>query len=311
MKNNSFDVTSKHFNVTKTESGQRLDKFISDKLPEISRNQVQKFIDGQQISINGIFPKSSQIISCNDQIELKIQKTSSEDFILPLNLKLNIIYEDNQILAICKPHGLVVHPAKGHRNDTLINAIVNYLPSTKNLSPQKRNGIVHRLDKDTSGIIIIAKTDFAHSHLSYQFKSRQVIKKYTGLIHGVPKSRKAVISGKISRHPKSRQKMAITENGKPAETSFEIIEEIKNYSLLNIEPKTGRTHQIRVHLSSIGHPIVGDSTYGKSNQYINRHFLHASSIIIKHPESNKNINLECELPPDLKDFLKTLKEQQI
>ena len=298
-------------NVQKTESGQRLDKFITKKLSRLSRNQVQNLIDAQQVKINGVTSKASQIISYGDKIELEIHQISPDKKILPMDLKLEIIYEDDEILVITKPHGLVVHPAKGHRNDTLVNAIVNYLPSVENLSLQTRNGIVHRLDKDTSGIMIIAKTDFAHSHLSYQFKSRQVIKKYIGLIHGVPNSDKAIIFGKISRHPKSRQKMAITENGKSAETKFEIIEQIKNYSLLHIEPKTGRTHQIRVHLSSIGHPIVGDKTYGKSNPDINRHFLHASSIIIKHPETNKTLNLECELPIDLNDFLKKIRESNI
>ena len=298
-------------NVQKTESGQRLDKFIANKLSKLSRNQVQNLINAQQVKINGITSKASQIISCGDKVELEIHQISSENEILPMDLKLEIIYEDDEILVITKPHGLVVHPAKGHRHDTLVNAIVNYLPSSKNISSQNRNGIVHRLDKDTSGIMIIAKTDFAHSHLSYQFKSRQVIKKYIGLINGVPKSDKAIIYGKISRHPKSRQKMAITENGKPAETKFEIIEQINNYSLLQIEPKTGRTHQIRVHLSSIGHPIVGDKTYGKSNTAINRHFLHASSIIIKHPETNKILDLQCKLPSDLNDFLKNIREYNI
>jgi len=298
-------------NVQKTESGQRLDKFITEKLARLSRNQVQNLINAEQVKINGVTSKASQIISYGDYVELETNPISTEKKILPMKLNLNIIFEDNEILVISKPHGLVVHPAKGHKNDTLVNAIVNYFPSVANLSQQNRSGIVHRLDKDTSGIMVIAKTNFAHSHLSYQFKSRQVIKKYIGLIHGIPKLNKAIISGKISRHPKNRQKMAITENGKSAETKFEIIEQINNYSLLDIEPKTGRTHQIRVHLSSIDHPIVGDKTYGKPNPDLERQFLHASSIIVKHPETNKTLNLKCALPIDLNIFLTKIRQSAI
>ena len=219
---------------------------------------------------------------------------------------LNIVYEDSEILVIDKQAGLATHPGPGNINNTLANALLNYIPELNDVGDPSRPGIVHRLDKDTSGLLIVAKTQDSHDDLSGQFKSRHVLKRYIALVNGKVIPSKGVIDAPIGRHFRHRKKMAIIAIGRPSITRYETLESFENYSLLNIVPKTGRTHQIRVHLAAIGHPVFGDKTYGSKHVDLKRQFLYASYIKFRHPASEQDIELFSKLPMDLSGVLRKL-----
>mgnify|MGYP004533755335 FL=1 len=300
----------KEFIVEREEIGKRLDAYLSLKNEKISRTMVQKLIEEGNILVNGKNPKASYKVSEGDKITLE-EIEPKEISLKAQDIAVDIIYEDKDIIVVNKPKGLVVHPANGNPDGTLVNAIMAICKgSLSGIGGEIRPGIVHRLDKDTSGILIIAKNDEAHINLSEQIKNREVKKTYIALVRGFVKENEATINMPIGRSPKDRKKMAVVKNGKNAITHIKVLERFNNYTLLQVNIETGRTHQIRVHLSEIGYPIVGDYTYsnGKNEFGIVGQCLHAKSLKFRHPITNEEMYLEAELPQYFKDVIKKLEE---
>ncbi len=260
--------------------------------------------------VNGTQPrKSGQLLEEGDRVEITFPPPEPLDLI-PEDIPLDILYEDSNVLVVNKPAGMVVHPAAGHSAGTLVHAALAHVTDLQGIGGKKRPGIVHRLDKDTSGIILIAKNQASHIWLQRQFKSRDVEKIYLALVDGRPTTSEGRIIAPIYRDPSHRQRMAIAPEGKGryAETEYEILKKYKEYTLLRVHPLTGRTHQIRVHLSSIHIPIVGDKIYGLKNPSlpIGRHFLHASEIAIRLPGEKERTRFKAELPPELTAVLEEI-----
>lgn len=295
----------------------RIDKFLSDKT-EFSREYIKKLIVGFGVTVNGKAVKSSYVVKGGDRITLVVPEM--EDMTLkPLEVVLNVLYEDDDLLVIVKDAGMVVHPGIGdsHRDDSLVNAILHHCGSgLSGIGGVKRPGIVHRLDKDTSGLIVVAKNDNAHVSLAAQFKDRTVSKIYLALVLGKVEHAKGKIIAPIARDRHDRKKMAVTaeNHGKEAVSKYEVIKQYEDFALLKIRILSGRTHQIRVHLSAIGHSVAGDKVYGnvKTNKKLekvcglNRQFLHASEIEFQHPVNKKTIKLKSNLPQDLEKVLSCL-----
>lgn len=300
----------KEFIVEKEKAGKRLDAYLSLENNSISRTMIQKLIDENHIMVNEKFTKASYKVAEGDRITLEEVKPK-EISLKAQDIAIDVIYEDKDIIVVNKPKGLVVHPANGNPDGTLVNAIMAICKgSLSGIGGEIRPGIVHRLDKDTSGIIIIAKNDEAHIKLSEQIKNREVKKTYIALVRGFVKENEATINMPIGRSPKDRKKMAVVKNGKNAITHIKVLERFNNYTLLQVNIETGRTHQIRVHLSQIGYPIVGDYTYsnGKNEFGIVGQCLHAKSLKFRHPITNEEMYLEAELPQYFKDVIKKLEE---
>ena len=300
----------KEFIVEKEKAGKRLDAYLSLENNSISRTMIQKLIDENHIMVNEKVTKASYKVAEGDRITLEEVKPK-EISLKAQDIAIDVIYEDKDIIVVNKPKGLVVHPANGNPDGTLVNAIMAICKgSLSGIGGEIRPGIVHRLDKDTSGIIIIAKNDEAHIKLSEQIKNREVKKTYIALVRGFVKENEATINMPIGRSTKDRKKMAVVKNGKNAITHIKVLERFNNYTLLQVNIETGRTHQIRVHLSQIGYPIVGDYTYsnGKNEFGIVGQCLHAKSLKFRHPITNKEIYLEAELPQYFKDVIKKLEE---
>ena len=284
---------------------QRLDIYLSEIISRFSRSQLSKMTRDGLILINSIPAKPSSPIHEGDKITIRIPKVTELSLEID-NHPIEIIYEDNDMFVLNKPPNLPVHPGPGHDNKTLVNRLLGYSDKLSSIGGVVRPGIIHRLDKDTSGIIVIAKNDNSHRFLSLQFQKRTIIKVYTALVSGVPKPPERTITSPIGRDPNNRKRMTIMDDGKNAETTYSISQIIGNYSLLEVRPKTGRTHQIRVHLKSIGHPIVGDMLYGsKKIENLDRHFLHASSIKLTMPSTKNEMEFFAPLATDLSEFLGT------
>jgi 23S rRNA pseudouridine1911/1915/1917 synthase len=284
-------------------SGIRLDKFVGDRCPELSRTHAQKLIAAGFIIVNGRPTKSSFKLTVGDRVAITIPSESPAP-LSPEPIPLRIVYENADLLVVDKPAGLAVHPAPGHPSHTLVNAVLNYLPALAD-ADSVRPGIVHRLDKDTSGLIIVAKNRLAHENLSDQFKARSVSKSYIVLVKGKLTPESGVIEAAIGRDPSNRQRMAVVAKGREARTEYRIIKYVGGYSLLEIRPQTGRTHQIRVHLAAIGFPVVGDAAYGVRSPHLSRQFLHASRLGFSLPSTGQYVEFTSPLPPDLE---KTLQE---
>jgi len=284
-------------------AGPRLDKFVGERCPELSRTHAQQLIEGGFVTVNGKAVKSSLKLNPGDKIFVVIPP-ASPSHLEAENIPLKIIYEDADILVVDKPAGLAVHPAPGHPSHTLVNAVLNYLPGLAQDTDSLRPGIVHRLDKDTSGLILIAKNRLAQANLSQQFKNRIVKKSYLALVKGKLAPEKGVIEAAIGRDRSHRQRMAVVSKGREARTEYRVIKYYGNYTLLEIKPETGRTHQIRVHLAAIGFPVVGDATYGLKSPRFPRQFLHASKISFLLPSTGARVEFESPLPPDLEQVLK-------
>ncbi len=284
-------------------TGLRLDKFVGERCPELSRTHAQQLIHEGFITVNGKSAKPSLKLNLGDKIDIVIPPEPPPQ-LEPENIPLKIVYEDADLLVVDKPAGLPVHPAPGHPSHTLVNAILNYLPSLAKDADSLRPGIVHRLDKDTSGLLIVAKNRLAQANLSQQFKNRVVKKTYIALVQGKLTPGKGTIEAAIGRDPSHRQRMAVVTKGRAARTEYRVIRYIGNYSLLEIKPETGRTHQIRVHLAAIGFPIVGDATYGLKSPRLPRQFLHASKIGFHLPSTGAFVEFESSLPPDLQKVLR-------
>jgi 23S rRNA pseudouridine1911/1915/1917 synthase len=286
-------------------SGVRLDKFVGERCPELSRTHAQKLITAGFITVNGRAAKSSFKLTVSDRIDISLPPESPGP-LSPDVIPLKIVYEDNDLLVVDKPAGLAVHPAPGHPSHTLANAVLGYLPGLAEGADSLRPGIVHRLDKDTSGLIIVAKNRLAHENLSDQFKSRSVSKSYLVLVKGKLAPESGIIEAAIGRDPRNRQRMAVVSRGREARTEYRVLKYIGGYSLLEIKPETGRTHQIRVHLAAIGFPVLGDATYGVPSPHLSRQFLHASGIAFRLPSTNEYVEFTSPLPPDLEKALKEI-----
>jgi 23S rRNA pseudouridine1911/1915/1917 synthase len=292
----------------------RLDRYIAREAPDLSRTLVQKLLREGRITIAGQVPKASYKVQAGDEIIVQVPPPESTA-VLAEAIPLAIIYEDADIVVVDKPAGMVVHPAHGHRSGTLVNALLAHCPDLAGIGGELRPGIVHRLDKDTSGVVIVAKNDAAHRDLQAQFQKRLVHKTYLALVEGVPQATYGLVDAPIGRDPQHRQRMAVvtgpSRRGREARTEYQVVERFAHHALVEAAPVTGRTHQIRIHLAFIGHPVVGDRVYGfrKQRVPVPRQFLHAARIAFTLPGSGKHAEFTSPLPDDLDAVLKTLRKE--
>ena len=284
---------------------ERLDKFLASRETDLSRAQIAGLVAGGLVKVDGAIVKSSYRLRGGETVEMEMLPPPPSG-VSPQEIPLSVIYEDEDILVIDKPAGMVVHPAPGHRRDTVANALLARLPGIEEVGDEQRPGIVHRLDMDTSGLMVAAKNRRAHRHVSGQIKDRSVLKGYTALAKGNIDPPEGVIKARIGRDNRNRKRMAVVELGREAETSYRAVESAPGYTLLEVIPKTGRTHQIRVHLSALGYPIVGDALYGGKDPRLERQFLHAHLLGIRLPGTGEYIEFTSPLPADLKAFLSQL-----
>ena len=288
--------------------GERLDKIIPAHVPDLSRATAQRLIKAGEVTVNGRPSKPSYRVQVGDEVVVRVPIEMPTP-VVPENIPLDVIYEDDALLVVNKPAGMVVHPAYGHASGTLVNAVLAHCPQIADVGGPDRAGVVHRLDKDTSGLILIAKDGATRTALQRQFKRRQVAKTYLALVEGQVQPREGVVEAPVGRDKRQRKKMAVVRSGREARTMYRAIEYFANYTLLEVRPHTGRTHQVRVHLSWLGYPIVGDAVYGRHRQRLlrGRHFLHASRIRFSHPATGEEVEFEAPLPPKLADVLNQLR----
>lgn len=293
-------------------AGERLDKALPAALPALSRTQVQRLIKDGMVTVNGRRVKPNLKLAGGEQVTIILPEVQETE-LLPEDIPLDIRYEDEDMLVINKPAGMVVHPAVGHESGTLVNAILYHCPDLEGIGGEKRPGIVHRLDKETSGLIVVAKNERALRHLQAQFKERSVDKRYLALVEGQVNPPEALIDAPIGRDPRQRKKMAViplhySARSRPAQTAYRTVISYDDYTLLECHLHTGRTHQIRVHLAYAGFPIVGDTVYGRRKQtiHLKRQFLHAARLTLLRPSDNTPLSLEAELPPELTAVLQQL-----
>lgn len=309
--------------------GARLDLYLAGHFSDLSRSVLQKIIDAGGVTVNGLPTKSSYRVRNGDQVRV-LPPQPTHELPVPEDIPLDILYEDEFLAVVNKPADMVVHPAKGHWSGTLVNAIQYRFGQLSNVNGDHRPGIVHRLDRDTSGVILIAKEESAHRHLSYQFETRKVFKEYVAITNGVLERDSDYIEGKITRHPNDRIKMTVTEEedeGKEASTYYEVIERFRGFSFCRMHPRTGRTHQIRVHIASIGCPVLADKTYGgrdclKLSELVPnlppeadevlmlRQALHARRLRFLHPQLRTVIEAVAPLPPDFERTLAALRKHR-
>ncbi|HEY84055.1 MAG TPA: RluA family pseudouridine synthase [Chloroflexi bacterium] len=289
--------------LTNQKNNQRLDKFLAKAIPAISRSQAKRLIDAGLVQTEALRLKASTPLPSGATLTVTLPAAPSPKP-RPQAIPLDILFEDDQLIILNKAAGLVIHPAAGHAQDTLVNALLYHYPKLAGLD-NERPGIVHRLDKDTSGVMVVAKTKRALHALQEQFKTRSVEKIYQALVHGHPQAPQGIIDVPLGRHPQHRQQMAPLAGGRPARTHYSLAQQWKDYSLLKLKLETGRTHQIRVHLTWLGYPVVGDTVYGrrKNPLFLSRQFLHASQLSLDHPLSGQRLTFEAPLPPDLKAAL--------
>jgi len=297
----------KAYNLVVDKQGARLDKYVSEHCPELSRTQTQKLISDGFIKVNDRVAKAGLRLNAGDRLTISLPPAAPSS-LLPEAIPLNIIYEDDDLLVIDKPPGLAVHPAPGHPTHTLANAILSHLSSLPDTGDWRRPGIVHRLDKDTSGVMVVAKNSTAHLNLTDQFKARSVVKAYLVLVKGHLTPEDGIIEAPIGRDRRHRERMAVVaeDKGREARTEYHVIDYMGDYTLLEVRPETGRTHQIRVHLGAIGYPVVGDKVYGVKSPHLSRQFVHASCLGFILPSTGKYVEFTSELPPDLEQALKDI-----
>jgi 23S rRNA pseudouridine1911/1915/1917 synthase len=299
--------------VTLEQVGERLDKALAAKLPAFSRAQIQKMIREGQVRMGGAAVKGSLRLMGGERVAVSIPPVEETDLVAQ-PIPLDILYEDDDLILVNKAAGMVVHPAAGHESGTLVNAVLAHCPDLPGIGGERRPGIVHRLDKETSGLILVAKNDNALRFLQAQFKKRTVEKVYLALCEGHFRAGEALIDAPIGRDPRNRKRMAVippnaSAQSRPAQTRVSVVDYYDpNHSLLECRPLTGRTHQIRVHLAFAGHPIVGDEVYGRRKQTIalSRHFLHAAGLTFMRPSDGREMSFRVELPEELRAILEKL-----
>ena len=283
---------------------ERLDRFVARRLPELTRSRVRRLIDQGFVTIDGR-PAAKAGVALDEGRRVQVTLPPPAPLELePEPIPLRIVYEDADLLVVDKQPGLAVHPSPGHSRHTLVHAVLAHCPDLSGIGGVLRPGIVHRLDKDTSGLIIVAKHDAAHVSLARQLKERKVEKTYLALVEGRITPPKGVIEAPIARDPRRRKRMAVVDGGRDARTRYRVLREVAGRSLVEVRPETGRTHQIRVHLAAIGHPIVGDPLYGKRS--LGRQFLHAQRLAFRHPRTGERLELEAPLAEDLRRALAEL-----
>jgi len=304
-------MTKEHrFQVTESEEGSRLDKFLNDKMSNSSRSFIQYLIKEKLITLNHEPTKASHKVATGETIIVTIPEPKTLD-LKPQDIPLDILFEDDDIIVVNKPKDMPVHPGAGHAESTLVNALLYQAKSLSSINGTLRPGIVHRLDKDTTGCLVIAKNDTAHQALSNQFSNRTIHKEYLAIVEKPLTKKKGEIRSFIKRNTVNRKKMMVTINeGREAVTQYNSLELFKDFSFVKLLPKTGRTHQIRVHLSSIGHPIIGDTLYNGHTRYKQfeapRYMLHASTLKFYHPKREESLEFKAALPKDMLTILKTL-----
>ena len=295
--------------VLESQAGIRIDKFLADEFPELSRSYIQKLIKEEQITVNGKQVKANYKVSPNDLVVMNEPELKEPD-ILAEDIPLDILYEDSDLLIVNKPKGMVVHPSAGHYSGTLVNALMYYCKDDlSGINGVMRPGIVHRIDMDTTGSLLVCKNDYTHQNLAEQLKEHSLKRVYHAIVHGVLKEDEGTIDAPIGRHPIDRKKMSINyKNGKEAVTHYKVIQRFKDYTYIQCQLETGRTHQIRVHMASIKHPLLGDAVYGpaKCPFKLQGQTLHAKIIGITHPRTNEYIEADAPLPEYFVSLLKKI-----
>lgn len=294
--------------IVKEEKG-RIDKVLNERLTDYSRSQIQQWIKEQHVSIDGKVIKANYKVSAGDHVLIEIPVPETLDLV-PENMNLEIVYEDEDVVVVNKPQGMVVHPSAGHPNGTLVNGLLYQIKNLSTINDVVRPGIVHRIDKDTSGLLMVAKNDRAHESLAQQLKDKTSLRKYVALVHGEIPHEKGRIEAPIGRSKVNRKMQAVIEGGKSAVTHFEVLKRFEGYTLIELQLETGRTHQIRVHMNYIGYPVSGDPLYGpKKTLKGNGQFLHAKLLGFEHPTTGENMVFEAPLPEIFKKTLKQLQEK--
>lgn len=294
--------------VDRSGIGKRLDIFLAEAHPKLtSRSRIKKLIDDGCVLVNNASSKPHHKLKEGEQIIIDLSKEKKEESISPENIPLDILYEDEYLLIVNKPAGMAAHPSLGISSHTLVNALLHYCKKLSGIGDKERPGIVHRLDKNTSGLMVIAKDDETHRQLARQFKERTVKKKYIAFVKGILELDEGVIELPIGRHPSQRQKLTVRfSESREAITEYKALKQFKDSTMVELTPKTGRMHQLRVHLSYIGHPILGDATYGEKDKHILRQALHASILGFTHPVTKKYLEFSCPLPLDMQRLLAIL-----
>ncbi|PKJ56622.1 RluA family pseudouridine synthase [Bacillus sp. SN10] len=294
--------------VAEEQKNERIDKFVAGINNEWSRTQVQQWIRDDVVTVNGKAVKGNYKVKENDEITVTIPEPEELD-IQPEDMNLEIYYEDADVLVVNKPRGMVVHPAPGHTSGTLVNGLMHHCTDLSGINGVMRPGIVHRIDKDTSGLLMVAKNDMAHESLVNQLVAKTVTRRYKAIVHGVIPHDKGTIDAPIARDKKERQSMTVDENGKHAVTHFQVLERFKDFTLVECRLETGRTHQIRVHMKYIGYPLAGDPKYGpKKTLDMNGQALHAGILGFDHPRTGEYIQFEAPIPEVFEDALNILRK---
>ncbi|MBC5995996.1 RluA family pseudouridine synthase [Romboutsia ilealis] len=299
----------REFLVGEEEEGDRLDVYLSEQLGDMSRSYIQKIIKDKKVEVNNKIEKAKYLVKEEDKVKIEIPAPKLLE-VVAQDIPIDIVYEDNDVLIVNKPQDMVVHPAPGNYDNTLVNAILYHCKDKlSSINGVIRPGIVHRIDKDTSGLLMIAKNNNAHNSLAEQLKDHSITREYEFICHGVVKDDKITVNKPIGRNPKDRLKMAVVKDGKHAVTHFEVVERFENFTHMRARLETGRTHQIRVHALSINHPLLGDPIYGPKNTKfkLNGQTLHAKKLGFIHPTTSKYIEFDSELPEYFKEIIKKLK----
>ncbi len=313
-----MDSEIRTFRIGPQEAGLRLDAYLASQIEGWSRARLQRLIESEDVLVNGRPSKPSRKLHENDELEVELTAPASTTFV-PEPIPIEIVYEDETLVVVNKPAGLVVHPAAGIHSGTLANALAYHYQQLPDSGAGVRPGIVHRLDRDTSGLLVIAKTEAALEHLSDQFRDRTVFKSYVALVHGRMNVESGKIDQPLARDPANRTRMAVVRGGRSALSLFRVRQHFDRFTLLDVELKTGRTHQIRVHLAWLKHPVVGDETYGGGRdntiqdarlraqvRNLGRHFLHAEKLAFTHPQTGKRVEFNSPLPRELAELLTIL-----
>ena len=294
--------------LTVESGGDRLDSFLAGGSTGLTRSQLRRLIAGGSILLNGRPAKPSQRVKCGDRVLVFIPPPRTLD-LAPQSMPLEVVYQDQDLVVIDKPPGLPVHPGPGHPDKTLVNGLLALCPDIQGVGDGVRPGIVHRLDKDTSGLIVVAKNHQVHQGLAAQLKDRSVVKGYLALAAGRPAQLRGEIDAPIARDPRHRKRMAVVLGGRPSRTTYRVLETFAGYTLLELYLMTGRTHQIRVHLAHLGHPLLADAVYGRTSDMLDRHFLHAHHLKFEHPATGEEMEFRSGLPQDLAEIVDLLRDQ--